>query len=388
MTTTKTNTLAIENRPKTWAKVVGQEIPVKILTQSLAMGEIKPAYLLMGETGSGKTTCALLLAKRLVCEAPDENQEPCNQCRPCSLVDRGICEDVKCVDGASDRSVSFVKEVLKPYLASTPIGGKYRVVIIDEVHQYLKDAISAFLTLLENLPKTHPRSIVIFTTTEGDSVDGAIKNRCLPLNFCPIPPELLAKTLSAQIGVDEAGLLMLAEELGGSFRTVWSVIESWQYAGEELTEETVMKLVQGVPRRERAELLAELGAGNLDKVSARWKKWINAGARPTVIWRGLLKDVADAASKNPGGANWKKYLAVLSGSRPESAMLPALYTMCGLPLDTQLGEKPGPAEGQPTPFVTTPAVTTTTAPPVSLSATTGIKAEGDPLVERLMFLGC
>jgi DNA polymerase-3 subunit gamma/tau len=364
-----TNNMALENRPKRWCEVIGQTIPVKVLTQSLKLNEIKPAYLFAGETGSGKTTCGLLLAKRLVCENPDtETQDPCNSCRPCSAVDRNVYDDVLYVDGATDRSISFVRERLKPYIASAPLGGKHRIVILDEVHQLGKDAVSALLTLLERMPKDHPKSLLIMCTTEGDSVDGAIRNRCLPLNFTPIPPEDIARAISEKTDLPVNVLKILAEEANGSFRTMWSYFEVWKYTGEEMTEDVIMKIINGVNTKERRALLQDLAHGDLEKVANRWNKWIKNSARPKVVFKLLLKDIAEIAAKNPSDANWKKYLGILSMARPESAMLPALYTLSGLSLDFHVGREPEPAEGQPT----LNSINT---------------AEQDNLIMRLMFIG-
>lgn len=383
------NNLALSNRPESWAEVVGQPIPVQVLTQSIAINEIKPAYLFMGESGCGKTSCGLLLAKRLVCDDPNlETQDPCGLCRPCQLVGKGICDDVFYVDGAVDRSIDFVRVRLKPYLATAPLGGKYRIIILDEVHQLGKDAVSALLTLLERMPNDHPKSVVIMCTTEGDAVDGAIKNRCLPLNFAPIPPEQIATVMAEKTGLPLDVLTVLAEEAGGSFRTMWSYFEVWQYTNEALTEDLIMRIVNGISRRERMLLFTDLGQGHIDKVSSRWKKWLAGGARPKVLTRLLLRDVAEIAAKYPGSANWKKYLGLLSASRPESAMLPALYTMCGLPLDSQDGEMPRPAEGQSTLLITGPLQVTSNAISLgSLSAKPGYDPEQDALLMRLVLLG-
>src|ERR1017187_9715873 len=104
----KTSTLALDNRPQTWADLVGQPIPVTVLVNSLALGDVKPGYVFTGTTGCGKSSAAYLIAKRLNCENPNlVTQDPCNTCHSCITVDRGTNTDVKFVDGATDRSIDF-----------------------------------------------------------------------------------------------------------------------------------------------------------------------------------------------------------------------------------------------------------------------------------------
>jgi DNA polymerase-3 subunit gamma/tau len=349
-TTPKTQNLAIEHRPKTWGQIVGQEIPVKILVNSLVVNEIKPAYLFMGTTGCGKTTAASVMSKRLVCEAPLDNQDPCNECAWCRGVDRNTCPDVKFIDGASERSVDFVRNTIVPFLTSAPLSGRKRVVVIDEAHLYKTDAISAFLTLLEQLPIKGPKSVVILCTTEGDSIETTIRNRCLPIIFSPIPTEQIAAVMHKHTGASKEVLEVLARECGGSFRTVWSFIDSWQYLGEELTEDLIMKMMGGVTSGDRLALWKDLSAKRLDTAANRWKKWMSNGGSPAVIGKLLVRDAIDFAGQSPDATNWIKVFTLLSGAQTlgsESAWLAALYTMAGLPLVSNDGNRPGPARQAP-----------------------------------------
>ena len=338
------STLALERRPKTWAEVEGQEIPVTVLVNSLHAEDIKPGYLFTGTTGTGKTSAALLLSKRLLCENPNEKtQDPCDACRVCDQFSRGITHDLKYVDGAADRSVAFVREALKPFLQSQPFGGRRRIVIIDECHLYGKDAIASFLTMLERMPTESKRSIVIFCTTDGDAIDPAIRNRCLTLHFSNIAPSKIASVMTRFFpSADPKVLELLAEESGGSFRTMWAYMEAWQHLGKPLTEDLVMQLVGGVTDRERQALWYDISNRNVEGIARRWKKWIESGARAKVVGSHLLKDLIEYAAHNPSVTTWQKPLAILSGAQltsPDSALLPALYTLIGLPLVSQSAEK-------------------------------------------------
>lgn len=380
MTQTKTQTLALKYRPKRWEDVLGQEIPVSILIGALEADDIKPGYCLSGTTGCGKTTCASVFARRLLCSNP-QGANPCGECEDCGLIDRMVHPDLKMVDGAADRSVSFVRDVIKPFLAAAPLRGRKKIIIIDEAHQYQKDAISAFLTLLENLPVIHPKSVVILTTTERDSMDPAVLNRCLPLNFGSISDDDIAGSVQNIVGGDFEALRVLAKESGGSFRTVWSYIESWQHTGQDLTEELVMKLVGGVPTTERAKLWEALKAGDGEKVLKLWNKWLQGGARPKTALSYVLEDLTRMAARSPKLSDWVRPMAIVSNaltSGPESTYLATLLRLCGLSLDPNVGHRPGPEEGQPVSLSATQV-----APQVNAPA----NASDHPAAQRLLWFG-
>lgn len=371
----KTATLALDYRPKKWSDLVGQPIPVTVLVNSLSLGEIKPGYIFDGTTGCGKSSAAYLFAKRLNCENPNLNtQDPCGQCHSCNTIDRGTNADVKFVDGAADRSIAFVRDTLKPFLMTVP-KGKYKVAIIDEAHLYKSDAISAFLTLLENMPKHSGRSVVILTTTEGEAIDTAVMNRCVNLHFSPIPTELLATKMADYTSQDPAVLALLAEACGNSFRAMWSYIEVWELMGQPLTPELVMNMIGGVTDKERQELWADIAERKVETIAKRWKKWQEKGARISVVGSLLIKDLVRWAAANPDSTDWHKPLAILSGAQQvgaESAWLQSLYLLVGLPLDVQRWQWPEPGREQPQ----------------LLSINTEIpKQSEDNLLERILFFG-
>jgi len=346
-----TSTLALESRPLKWVSLVGQDIPQKVLSNSILTNDIKPGYLFKGASGCGKTSAALLFAKRLTCTEPD-GADPCNQCGSCRSIDNNLSHDVKYVDGAADRSVAFVRDVLRPFLTTTPIGGKHRIAIIDEAHLYKQDSISAFLTLLEQLPKMAPKSVVILCTTEGDQIPVAIQNRCLSMNFAPISQEKLVEVTHNLTGEDKEALKELAAVSCGSFRTMWSFIEVWEHLGEPLTEEVVMKLIGGVTQDERNKMWSLIQNKRLDQLPVIWQSWLKRGANPNVIGAHLLKDLLYFAANEPNAANWSTAIASLSAvqvSGTESAWLPALYTLCGLPLSCKKAKEAAPEEEQPAP---------------------------------------
>src|SRR5262249_5956734 len=151
-------------RPQVFADLVGQEHVTRVLTAALESGRVAQAFLFAGARGVGKTTSARILAKALNCErrgvaakasgkagAAGGSPEPCNECTSCTEIAAGVSLDVLEIDGASNRGIADV-QALRENVRFLPAGGRYRVVIIDEVHQLSGDAFAALLKTLEEPP--------------------------------------------------------------------------------------------------------------------------------------------------------------------------------------------------------------------------------------------
>ncbi|MEK7331715.1 MAG: AAA family ATPase, partial [Candidatus Eisenbacteria bacterium] len=164
--------LALKYRPQVFTDLVGQDHVTSVLTRAVESGRVAHAYLFTGARGVGKTTSARILAKALNCErrpAPGEagsdklqGADPCNACTPCTEITSGVSLDVAEIDGASNRGIADV-QALREKVRFAPTGGRYRVVIIDEVHQLSNDAFAALLKTLEEPP---PHLVFIFATTD------------------------------------------------------------------------------------------------------------------------------------------------------------------------------------------------------------------------------
>ena len=138
-------------RPLTFSDVVGQEHIVRSLRAQIADGNISHAYLFCGTRGTGKTTCARILAKAVNCENPADGN-PCGVCQACRTIDSGACMDVLEIDAASNTGVDNIRD-LREKAVIAPTEGKYKVYIIDEVHMLSKSAFNALLKLLEEPPE-------------------------------------------------------------------------------------------------------------------------------------------------------------------------------------------------------------------------------------------
>src|SRR5262249_5933450 len=187
--------LTLKYRPQVFSDMVGQDHVSRVLERALETGRIAHAYLFTGARGVGKTTCARILAKSLNClkRASGEVQgpDPCNTCTSCSEITSGVSLDVAEIDGASNRGIADV-QALREKVRFTPTLGKYRVVIIDEVHQLSNDAFAALLKTLEEPP---PHLVFIFATTDPQKVPDTIRSRTQRFDFARVGLRKIADRL-------------------------------------------------------------------------------------------------------------------------------------------------------------------------------------------------
>lgn len=212
-------------RPKTFDDVVGQEHISETLKRQVVSGRLTHAYLFVGTRGTGKTTCAKILARAINCTNP-QNGNPCNKCASCIGIDNGSIMDVMELDAASNNGVDNVR-ALREEAVYTPADVKKRVYIIDEVHMLSTAAFNALLKILEEPP---PHLIFILATTEIHKVPATILSRCQRYTFKRLLPEVIARRLQYVAGqenitlTDEAAAL-LARLADGSLRDGLSLLD-------------------------------------------------------------------------------------------------------------------------------------------------------------------
>jgi DNA polymerase-3 subunit gamma/tau len=177
-------------RPKTFSDVTGQPQVTVTLKNELKAGRISHAYLFTGSRGTGKTTCAKILAKAVNCLHPVDG-DPCGECEICRGVDDGSVMDVVEIDAASNNGVDNIRS-LREEANFTPAAAKYRVYIIDEVHMLSAGAFNALLKTLEE-PPAHV--IFILATTEVHKLPATILSRCQRFDFHRIPVQDIAARL-------------------------------------------------------------------------------------------------------------------------------------------------------------------------------------------------
>lgn len=236
-------------RPQTFSEVVGQNSVVSSLKAQVAEGRISHAYLFTGTRGTGKTTCAKILARAICCLDPHDG-EPCNKCEACLAAMSGAM-DITEIDAASNNGVDNIRE-LRQEAVYAPSQLKYRVYIIDEVHMLSQGAFNALLKTLEE-PPAHV--VFILATTELHKVPATILSRCQRYDFRRIPAEIMAATLE-DIASKEGFLLdhdaadILAAMGDGSMRDSVSLLDRARGGAFHVTADSVTEALGLATERE------------------------------------------------------------------------------------------------------------------------------------------
>ncbi len=217
--------IARKYRPQQFKDVIYQPHIVKILQNSLKSGKIHHSYIFSGMRGVGKTSVARIFAKALNCKT-GVVEEPCNKCSNCIEITEGNFPDVIEIDGASNRGIDQVRE-LREIVKYKPIKGRFKVIIIDEVHMLTNEAFNALLKTLEEPPE---HTVFILATTEFHKVLPTVISRSITLDFRRIPFSEIKKRLrfvaeEEKIEVSEWALGRIAEVSEGSMRDALSIFE-------------------------------------------------------------------------------------------------------------------------------------------------------------------
>ena len=212
-------------RPSTFTDVVGQEHITKTLENAVKTGKTSHAYLFTGSRGTGKTSCAKILAKAVNCINSD-NGNPCNECVICKGIDSGAILDIIEIDAASNNGVDNIRD-LREEANFTPANAKYRVYIIDEVHML---SIGAFNALLKTLEEPPAHVIFILATTEVHKLPSTILSRCQRFDFKRIPPESIAERLKEvaekeNLQISDDGAMLIARIADGAMRDALSLLD-------------------------------------------------------------------------------------------------------------------------------------------------------------------
>jgi len=236
--------LARKWRPQTFDSVVGQDAITRTLRNALASGRIAHADLFAGPRGIGKTTTARLLARALLCTART-GPEPCGKCAVCVEGLAGTLVDVIEIDGASNRGIEEIR-TLRENVKYTPARGKYKVYIIDEVHQLTEAAFNALLKTLEEPP---PHIVFVLATTDPREIPPTVLSRVQRFDFRPIAPDALRASLEhilneEKVAFEPAALPVIVRAAEGSLRDALSLLDTAIAYGEgRLEAETTARLL-------------------------------------------------------------------------------------------------------------------------------------------------
>lgn len=223
-------------RPKTFEEIVGQDVIVKTLKNSIKNNIVSHAYLLSGPRGTGKTSVAKLFAKTLNCHNP-KNFEPCNECISCEQANNNQNIDIIEMDAASNNGVDEIREI-RNKITLVPTNSKYKIYIIDEVHMLTNQAFNALLKTLEEPP---PHIIFIFATTEPHKIPKTILSRCQRFDYKKVSNNKIVERLkfiseSEKINITDEALNEIARLSDGGMRDSISLLDqALAYSDDQIT---------------------------------------------------------------------------------------------------------------------------------------------------------
>lgn len=252
-------------RPQTFDDVSGQEHITTTLKNELVAGRLNHAYLFTGSRGTGKTTCAKILAKAVNC-LDVHNGNPCGKCEVCRGIDDGSILDVVEMDAASNRNIDDIRQIIDE-VQFKPAKCKYRVYIIDEVHMLTTQAFNALLKTLEEPPE---HVIFILATTEVHKLPQTILSRCQKFEFHRIPPRAIADRLlfvaqQEEVTLSDSAAMLIASVADGALRDGLSLLDRCIAISSDIDEE-VVRNAAGLARK---TYLYELAVCVINKNTAK-----------------------------------------------------------------------------------------------------------------------
>ncbi len=283
--------LARKYRPQTFKDLIGQEVLVQTLTNSILQNRIAHAYILTGVRGVGKTTTARLIAMSLNCEKRSEKTcEPCGKCNSCLAVREDNNLDVFEMDAASKTGIDDIREIIDN-IKYKPVDSQYKIFIIDEVHMLSKSAFNALLKTLEE-PPVHVK--FIFATTEVKKIPITIISRCQRFDLLRIQIKDLSKHLSGiaekeKITIDQEALNLIVRSADGSMRDGLSLLDqAIANENEKITAKSIVQMLGLADRDNIFDLLESIFNGDAPKAIKIYYSLYEAGADIIMIFDEML----------------------------------------------------------------------------------------------------
>ncbi len=241
-----------EYRPKTFDEVLGQEQVTEVLKNQVKNNLISHAYIFSGTRGTGKTSCAKILARAVNCLNPKDGS-PCNECENCKMILSEESFDIVEMDAASNRRIEDIRN-LRDKVIFPPANLKYKVYIIDEAHMITNEGFNALLKIMEEPPK---HLVFILATTEIEKIPQTILSRCQRFEFNRMESKYIIeniKKITSDLGVkiDEQSLVELANEADGAMRDALSNLDQVLSLGKK--EITIDDLVVDLGLADRRKI--------------------------------------------------------------------------------------------------------------------------------------
>ena len=283
----KNKILALKYRPQNFKELIGQDIMVETITNSIKLKKLPNAYLLTGIRGTGKTTTARLIAKAINCKKDfiaNKIDEYCD-CDSCKEITNDRHLDVLEMDAASKTGIDDVRELIESSKYN-PTSGKYKIYIIDEIHMLSKQAFNGLLKTLEEPP---PHLKFIFATTEVKKIPVTIISRCQRFDLNRISISILLENLNRITKIEggkitEAALKLIAKASEGSVRDSLSLLDrafvSQNISEKEIDEVFIRRMLGIADRSKLLDLINYIFSGDQKKSIEKFKELIIEGLEP------------------------------------------------------------------------------------------------------------
>lgn len=289
--------LARKWRSRNFDEIVGQNIAVRMLKNSLYIGQFFPVYLFSGQRGCGKTSTARVFAAAVNCEQlqffrqdPKRFSVPCGACGSCRAMLAGKHPDCIEIDAASHTGVDHVRQIIDA-ASLLPLLGNKKIYLIDEAHMLSKAAFNAFLKILEEPPAS---VLFILATTDPEKIIDTVRSRCFQVIFKPIDKGTLVAHLEnicikENIAYEKDALVVIAQESEGAARDALNVLEQVRFAHKKITKEAVFDVLGHVDDERLLELYDALLNKSLAEFASVYAQVVTPVVSPAFLWHACIE---------------------------------------------------------------------------------------------------
>lgn len=313
-------------RPRSFDEVYGQEHITSILKYEVENNKLSHAYLFCGSRGTGKTSCAKILAKAVNCLSPKDGS-PCGECAACRAIDSGASTDVIEMDAASNNGVDNIRDI-RDEVVYSPSNLKYRVYIIDEVHMLSGSAFNALLKTLEEPPE---HVVFILATTELHKLPSTIISRCQRFDFRRISTEVLKNHLlrvarAEGIELEESAASLLAKQAQGGMRDAISLLDLCAGSRERIDDALVNDTVGKLGRDNVIKVVHAIYKRDYEVIFAAIDEIFRSSRDISVFWQDLISVYRDLLVVKTS-RNAAAYLDLTDNETEELTSLAANFTI-------------------------------------------------------------